>query len=212
MNRTPLTGFEPMWRMMVPAIVLTLWVTGCRAAWQKPDRVLASLSIEAGDRVADIGAGRGYFTFRLADAVGPQGTVYAVEVTAEKVKALTDQVEKKGYANIKVIHGDLDDPLLPDQGVDLVFCCNTYHHIDDRVVYFSRLKSDLQPAGRVAIIDLKANQTGLARLFVPRGHSTPGSELLQEMADAGYKPVATYDFLGEQHFIVFVASDDEPAS
>jgi ubiquinone/menaquinone biosynthesis C-methylase UbiE len=170
------------------------------------------LQINPGDRVADIGAGRGYFTFRLADAVGPQGTVYAVEVTDKKVKNLTEQVQKKGYTNIQVIHGQFEDPLLPDHSIDLVFCCNTYHHIDDRTAYFARLKTDLTPTGRVAIIDLKRNQTGLAKLLVPRKHSTPEPLLLEEMTKAGYRPLTTHDFLKQQHFIIFTQEDNQPAS
>ena len=116
-----------------------------------------------------------------------------------------------GYTNIQVVHGEFKDPLLPDHGISLVFCCNTYHHIDDRADYFARLKTDLAPAGRVAIIDFKQHQTGLGKLLVPKNHSTAERLLLDEMTQAGYTPQTTHDFLGEQHFIIFVPEDDPPA-
>lgn len=213
MNRIAVPKFAPVRMPRTTLILLVLCFTGCRAQWQQPDRVITSLQINPGDRVADIGAGRGYFVFRLADAVGPQGTVYAVEVTDQKVKTLTEQVQRKGYTNIQVILGQFQDPLLPDHSIDLVFCCNAYHHINDRAAYFARLKTDLKPTGRVAIIDLKRNQTNLlAKLMVPKEHSTPEPLLLEEMTQAGYKPLTTHDFLNEQHFIIFAPEKNPPAS
>lgn len=212
MNRNPMAKFAPSRIPRATLILLTLCLTGCRAHWQQPDRVMTALHIKPGDRVADIGAGQGYFTFRLADAVGPRGTVYAVEVTDKKVKSLTAQVRQKGYTNIQVVRGQFKDPLLPDHSINLVFCCNTYHHIDDRTAYFDRLRTDLAPTGRVAIVDFKHKQAGLAKLLVPKNHSTAEHLLLDEMAKAGYTPLTTHNFLGEQHFIIFTQGHIQPAS
>ena len=212
MNRKSMTKIAPTRMPRIALILLTLCLTGCRSHWQQPDRVITAMQINPGDRVADIGAGQGYFTFRLADAVGPKGIVYAVEVTDKKVKSLTAQVQQKGYTNIQVIHGQFKDPLLPDHGIDLVFCCNTYHHIDDRTAYFARLTTDLAPTGRVAIIDFKKNQTGLAKLLIPKNHSTAEALLMKEMTKAGYKPLTSHDFLREQHFIIFTQENSQPAS
>ena len=186
-------------------IVVALCLSGCRASWQHPDRVITSLCLKPGDHVADIGAGDGYFTFLLAEAVGPEGKVYAVEVTDVKVRKLAKRAAEKGYTNVEVILGPFDDPLLPDQTIDLAFLCNTYHHIDNRPTYFSQLRSDLRQNGRVAIIDLRGDLTGIARLFVSPAHRTPSKQLYEEMDEAGYERIGSFDYLPVQNFIIFAA-------
>jgi ubiquinone/menaquinone biosynthesis C-methylase UbiE len=172
-----------------------------RAGWQIPDRVIQSLDIQPGDRVADIGAGDGYFTFRLADAAGPGGKVYAVEVDKESIETLRVKTKQRGYSNVEVILGELDDPLLPDGEIDLVFLCNAYHHIEERRAYFQRLRKDLTPQGRVAIIDMKVSP--LVRLFVPTGHWTTVETMQQEMHEAKYHTEKQLEFLPAQNFLLF---------
>lgn len=168
-----------------------------RDGWQKPDEVVLLLGIRTGDRVADLGAGGGYFTFRLADAVGPGGRVYAVDVDDDMLRYLRRQAAKRGYANVEVVRADDDDPELPDGEIDLLFTCNTYHHLDDRVEYFEDVLDDLQPAGRVAIIDFSEGE-----------HGTPKQTILDEMGRAGYRLVAEHAILEQQSFLIFAPDDD----
>lgn len=181
-----------------------------RAAWQLPDRVVESLELVPGDRVADIGAGGGYFVFPLADAVGETGKVYAVEVEEGKVARLREKVAGRGVSNVEVVLGEYDDPLLPDRGIDLVFLCDTYHHIDERETYFSRLRADLRPGGRVAVVDTRDDLTGIAALFTLPGHMMSKEVLLAEMAAAGYRHEGGFEFLPAQHFEIFAAVDPMP--
>ena len=174
-----------------------------RASWQLPDRVIEALDLSTGARVADLGAGDGYFTFALTDAVGAGGRVYAVEVDVEVVEGLHASVAARGYNNVEVVLADYDDPGLPDGGIDAVFLCNVYHHIDDRVEYFSALRRDLAPGGRVAIVEL--SDTPPLRWLSPPGHSTDLDTLVAEMAAAGYDVEARFDFLPMQNFVVFEA-------
>ncbi len=197
-------------------IALTLWVclvvsSGCgelkrfgyegfdRDRWQHPDRVIASLDLDPGDRVADLGAGGGYFSFRLADAVGPSGVVYAVDVDSDMTELLTRRVADGGYENVEVILAELHDPLLPDGKIDLLFTSNTYHHIQDRVAYFTNLRRDLKPDGRVAVIELNGS-SWFARTF---GHETALETIVEEMVEAGYRLDRHFDFLERQHFAIF---------
>lgn len=170
-----------------------------RDAWQKPDEVVAALALEPGDRVADIGAGGGYFTFRLARAVGPEGVVYAVDVDPDMIEYLRERVAEEGVANVRVVAGEFSDPLLPDGEIDLVFSTNTYHHIQDRAAYFRGLRTDLAPGGRVAIIELN-DATWFPRTF---GHYTPEEEIVSEMREAGYRLDDDFGFLERQSFVVF---------
>ncbi len=172
-----------------------------RAGWQLPTRVMESLNIESGDHVADIGAGDGYFSFFLADAVGPIGRVYAVEVEAELVERLKKTVREKGLSNVTVVKGDFDDPLLPDGSIDLAFLCHSYHHIEGRSDYFDKLRAELAPDGRVAIIDLKP--TPLVKLLLPSDHWTIKETMNKEMQLARYEAVGSFDFLPGQNFSIY---------
>lgn len=177
-----------------------------RDAWQRPDKVIPSLGIEPGDQVVDLGAGGGYFVPHLVEAVGPEGKVYAVDVEKEIVERLERTVEERGYPNVEVVHGRYEDPLLPDGEIDLVLVVNTYHHIEDRPAYFARLQTDLEPGGRVAIIDPSGDLSGILGLFMIEGHTTSRDDLLTEMEAVGYAPAASFDFLPVQVFEIFALS------
>lgn len=172
-----------------------------RASWQLPDRVIEALDLAPGAQVADLGAGDGYFTFTLADAVGASGRVYAVDVEADIVDGLRARVTSRGYDNVEAVLGDYDDPGLPNGEIDLVFLCNVYHHIDNRATYFSDLRRDLAPGARVAIIDIGAEPP--LRWLSPPDHSTDLETLVDEMAAAGYVVAGSFDFLPLQNFVVF---------
>jgi ubiquinone/menaquinone biosynthesis C-methylase UbiE len=185
-----------------PDLTKTDWTAiGSRAWWQLPERVITSLKVEPGDTVADIGAGDGYFTFRLAEAVGPDGRVFAVEVNDELVDTLRRKAREENHSSVQAVKGEFDDPLLPDGELDLIFLCNSYHHIKNRAEYFARLRNDLRPGGRVAIIDMKVS--ALVRLTVPAGHWTTVETMHGEMQEAGYRPIAGFDFLPAQNFVLF---------
>ncbi len=175
-----------------------------RAGWQRPERVVEALEIQPGDRVADIGAGSGYFLSYLSQAVGPGGTVYAVDVEQALVRELEERVAREGYSNVVVVLGEYGDPGLPDGALDLVFLCNTYHHIEGRPAYFGGLQGDLGEAGRVAVLEPNDDLRGVLRLFLDKGHTTGADALVEEMRVAGYRHVASHDFLPTQIFEVFV--------
>jgi ubiquinone/menaquinone biosynthesis C-methylase UbiE len=175
-----------------------------RDSWQKPDEVIALLGLGAGDRVADIGAGGGYFTFPFADAVGASGRVYAVDIDDSLIAYLEERARDEGRANVVVVRGEFDDPKLPDGEIDLVFLANTYHHIEDRSDYFRRVLTDLAPNGRVAVVELDD------RSWFPRvsGHHTPAERIADEMKRAGYRLEARHDPLERQSFQIFEPDDE----
>lgn len=170
-----------------------------RDRWQQPQVVLQALALQPGDRVADLGAGGGYFTFRLADAVGPTGQVYAVDVDKSNLDYIARRAKERGYTNVETVLAEYDDPSLPENNIDLIFTCNVYHHLENRSDYFTSAARYLRPGGRVAIIDL-GGQSWFHRLF---GHWTPKETSKTEMEAAGYSLTTDFDFPKRQNFQVF---------
>ena len=179
-------------------------ITSGRDGWQHPERVIESLDIEAGDRVAEIGAGSGYWLRWLSDAVGPEGRVYAVEVEAELVAELEEIVADEELGNVEVVYGAYDDPRLPDGEIDLAMTCLTYHHIEDRVVYFGKLRAALRPGGRVAHLDDRPDSPAPISWFQGDGHWTDPALIESEMGSAGYTSTSEFDFLPAQSFQIFL--------
>jgi len=200
------------------ALILLIEATGCtdikrwgyegfdRDEWQQPEQVIKALEIQPGNQVADLGSGSVYFTFRLADAVGPTGKVYAVDVDAEMNADLAQRIRDKGYKNIDVILAHPSDPGLPDNGIDLIFSSNTYHHLEQRVQYLANLKHDLRAKGRIAIIDF--NGKGWFPHLI--GHYTPSEVIQRELREAGYTLEAELDFLPNQVFLIFQLNNQLP--
>lgn len=171
-----------------------------RDEWQKPDEVIGFLSIEQGQVVADVGAGTGYFTVRLARALGPDGKVYAVDIEPELIDHIAQRAETAGLRQVIPVLGEPDDPKLPEAGVDLVFICNTWHHIDARLDYLSRLQPVLRPAGRVAVVDFKEGELPVGP--PPEGKLTR-AEILAEFEEAGWTLASETDALPYQYIFVF---------
>jgi ubiquinone/menaquinone biosynthesis C-methylase UbiE len=170
-----------------------------RDGWQQPERVVQSLAIKPGERIADLGSGGGYFTFRLSQAVGPTGKVYAVDVDKDMLEDLAERAKNDGYRNIEKVLAKYDDPSLPESGVDLIFTSNVYHHIDSRAKYFADAARYLRPGGRIAIVDF--NGKHWSATFV--GHTTPVELIKKEMEEAGYRLESEVDFLDRQSFLIF---------
>jgi ubiquinone/menaquinone biosynthesis C-methylase UbiE len=174
-----------------------------RDEWQQPQAVMKSLNIEPGAAIADLGAGGGYFTFLLAEAAGPTGQVYAVDIEKESLQFIREEgIRRGGFpSNIELVLASPETSGLPGDRIDLIFTCNTYHHLSDRPVYMKSLARHLRTGGRIAIIDFKPS--GWAWLL---GHATAKETVREEMARAGYRLVEDFDFLQKQHFQVFAVT------
>ena len=168
-----------------------------RDAWQMPDRVIAALNLKRGQVVADIGAGTGYFSVRLAKSEA-EPKVYAADIEPAMVSYLRERAAKEGLKNMIAVQAAADQPNLPEP-VDLVLIVDTYHHIGDREVYFGKLTKSLKPGGRVAIIDFKPDSPE----GPPKEFRFPLEKFKSEMGKAGYKLAAQHDFLPRQQFLIF---------
>jgi ubiquinone/menaquinone biosynthesis C-methylase UbiE len=173
-----------------------------RDAYQKPDEVVRALALAPGAAVADIGAGSGYFAVRLAKAVGDTGRVYAVDISPDMVVHLNRRLRDAGIPNVQTVLSAPDDPLLPDASVDLVFICDTWHHIDERPKYLALLKRVLRPAGRIAIVDFQKRPLSFGP---PLEMKIAREEVVGELQDAGFRLTKEHTFLPHQYFLVFGA-------
>jgi SAM-dependent methyltransferase len=169
-----------------------------RDAWQMPDRVIAALEVSAGQTVADIGAGTGYFTVRLARDAAAR-IVYAVDIEPAMVDYVRQRSEEAGLGHVVGVVADPDSPNLPAP-VDLVLIVNTYHHIPNRVAYFTALREELAPGGRIAIIDPRKGAPGGGP---PDEFRFTPQEIGDEVGRAGFELLDRHDFLPRQSFLVY---------
>jgi predicted methyltransferase len=173
-----------------------------RDAWQQPDKVVRALPIDRRDAVvADIGAGSGYFTRRLAQRV-PEGRVYAVDVDGEFADYLVEHREGWGTPNIEPQLAMYDDPMLPAGELDFVFTANTYAYIRDRVGYFAKVRAALKPGGKIAVIDFRPDATVAEHMAPEPKFRIPRDQAVEELARAGFKVVDEPTFLSKQWFLV----------
>lgn len=172
---------------------------------QKPDEVVKALNLDRYMTIADIGAGSGYFTRKFVWAVQDKGMVYAVDIEPVLLKYNEEMADHLHTPyNAKFVVAKEDDPLLPPKSVDLVFVCNTYHHLEKRADYFTRVKAALAKNGRVAIIDFWTDGRAGDLGFSP-DHLVARETVVKEMTAAGYRLSKEHTFLPKQYFLEFVA-------
>jgi ubiquinone/menaquinone biosynthesis C-methylase UbiE len=171
-----------------------------RAEWQKPEEVVKTLGLRPGMNVADIGAGTGYFNRFLAAAVAPGGKVYAADIEPKMVEHMKERAEKEKTPNVVPVLAEPDDPKLPEGAIDVVLICNTYHHFDNRLAYFDRIRKKLRPGGRIAIVDFQKRDLPVGPAME---HKLPRDHVVAEMEKAGYKLASEPTFLPYQYFLIF---------
>ena len=169
-----------------------------RDAWQMPLRVIEALALTPGQKVADIGAGTGYFSVRLARAAAAP-KVFAVDLEPKMVEHLTKRAAAEGLKNITAVQASTSSPNLPEP-VDVVLVIDTYHHIADRPAYFAALKAKLTPGGRLAIVDFKKGGGGE---WPPDEFRFTPDQISGELAEAGYVLEQSHDFLPRQHYLIY---------
>jgi ubiquinone/menaquinone biosynthesis C-methylase UbiE len=170
-----------------------------RDAWQMPSRVIEVLAPAPNATVADIGAGTGYFSVRLAKAL-PRGVLLAVDVERSMLEHIQKRAAGERLSNITTVQASGTSANLP-KPVDLVIVVDTYHHLPSRPAYFRDLKKSLTPSGRVAIIDFRKD----APEGPPPEFRFDAEQIVGEMKQAGYRLDGRHDFLPRQHFLVFRA-------
>ena len=168
-----------------------------RDEWQMPARVIDALQLKSGQVVADVGAGTGYFTVRLAKSLAAP-KVYAVDIEPSMVDHVKQRAVRDGLNNVVAVQAGADRTNLPEP-VDLVLVVDTYHHIPNRVAYFTALKARMKPGARLAIVDFrKGAPSGPPEEF----RFTP-DQISAELGKAGFALQRSHDFLPRQIFLVY---------
>jgi ubiquinone/menaquinone biosynthesis C-methylase UbiE len=175
-----------------------------RAAWQKPDAVVAALGLRGGETVVDLGAGSGYFTFRLAKAL-PHGKVIAADTEAEMIRHIHHKAMADGAANVQPVLIQPADPAIP-VGADLVFVCDVLHHVADRTAWLGKLAAEMKTGSRLVLIEFREGQLPEGP---PESAKITRAQMLELATRAGLRLDSERpDLLPYQTFLVFQKRDE----
>jgi arsenite methyltransferase len=171
-----------------------------RDLWQKPDQVMDALGIADGTVVADLGAGGGWFTVRLARRVGPQGIVYAEDIQEQMLESIDRRVKREGLRNVRRVLGASDNPKLPLARLDAVLIVDVYHEVTSPVEFLRNVKESLTPQGRLGIVEFKRDGGGPGGLMEER---LDEASVVQFAEEAGFRLISRETFLPYQYLLVF---------
>jgi SAM-dependent methyltransferase len=171
-----------------------------RDLWQLPEQIMDSLGIAEGSEVADIGAGGGWFTIRLARRVGAGGLVYAEDIQPQMLEATMRRVAREGLRNVRRVMGTSEDPRLPPGALDAVLIVDTYHELDNPDAMLRNIAKSLKPQGRVGIVDFKRDGLGPGPALEDR---VDPEQIVRDAETAGLRLVRRETFLPYQFLLVF---------
>jgi SAM-dependent methyltransferase len=175
-----------------------------RDVWQRPDQIMDELRIAEGSVVADLGAGSGWFTIRLARRVGPNGLVIAEDIQRQMIEAIARRVDRENLRNVKTHLGTATDPRLPPGALDAALIVDAYYEMDEPVELLRNLARSLKPTGRVGIVNFTRNGFGPGP---PMEERVDPERVIRDAESAGLKLVARPDFLPFQYLLVFEPRD-----
>ena len=190
-------------RQIAPAMswVYADWLTRPeREHEEQPDRLVNALDIEPGATVVDLGAGVGYFTWRLARRVGSAGKVIAVDIQQEMLDMLAVNLRERGIENVEMVLATPRDPSLPESAVDLVLLVDVYHELAHPALTLAHIRRSLKPAGRLVVVEYRKEQPGVP---IHPLHKMSVAEVRSEIEPAGFDLVEVLEFLPSQHVIIF---------
>ena len=166
---------------------------------EAPSKALDALQLKPGMTVADIGAGSGYYSSRMAKRVGPTGRVYATDIQPGMIALLERRIKSEGLTNVTTVLGGLDDPRLPPSSIDLAIMVDVYHELQEPQVFLQRLKGAFKPGGRLVLLEFRKEDPKIPILEV---HKMSVAEVKQEMEAEGYALDSVLAVLPWQHILV----------
>lgn len=166
---------------------------------EAPSKALDALELKPGMVVADIGAGSGYYSSRIAKRVGPTGRVYATDIQPGMIELLERRIKSEGLTNVTTVLGGMDDPKLPPKSIDLAIMVDVYHELQQPQVFLQRLKDAFKPGGRLVLLEFRKEDPKVPILEV---HKMSVEEVKQEMEAEGLVIDKVIETLPWQHIIV----------
>ncbi len=177
-----------------------------RDRWQKPEEVIHAIGLKSGQVIIDIGAGEGYFTERFAKVVAPGGRAVGLEIKSDLVDKMKERAQRLGLASYEARLVDTDDPQLAPNSIDVVFLCDAYHHISNRIAYFKQIKPALRAGGRLVVVDMVRTERN-------PDHSVVKEEVVEELHQAGYRLQSEHGFLlPKQYLFIFESTGNSKGS
>lgn len=167
---------------------------------EAPSKLMNALKLRPGMAVADIGAGSGYFTRRIARRIGASGIVYAVDIQPEMLKILKANMERQGLTNYRLVQGTEKDPKLADESVDLAILVDVYHEFAFPHEMMTAIQKALKPGGRVVLVEYRGEDEWVP---IKPLHKMTQSQVKKEAAAQGFKWIETLDVLPRQHILIF---------
>jgi ubiquinone/menaquinone biosynthesis C-methylase UbiE len=171
-----------------------------RETEERPQAVIEALAIEPGQTIADLGAGSGYYSLRIAPIVGPRGKVLAVDVQRAMIASIEARARREGVANVETILASADDPHLPPASVDLVFMVDVYHELEYPYEVMRHVREALKPGGRVALVEYRKEDPTVP---IKEVHKMSEQQIIRELTAAGFKHLRTVRTLPLQHVVLF---------
>jgi SAM-dependent methyltransferase len=173
---------------------------------EQPTKLLEALKVQPGDVVADVGAGSGYLSFRLAEVVGGKGKVLAEDIQPEMLDLIRKRMKDKKVTNVEPILGTITDPKLPTAGVDLILMVDVYHEFDHPLEMTDAMVKALKPGGRLVFVEYRLEDKDVPIKLV---HKMSQKQVAKEMAPHPLRYVKTLDGLPWQHIIIFEKKADK---
>jgi len=170
---------------------------------ENPDRAIDVLKLEKGSTVADVGAGSGYMTVKLAKKVGPQGKVYANDIQQGMLDLLSKRVTKSKLTNVSTVLGTQDDPKLPADTLDLVIMVDVYHELSQPQVMLRHIRDSLKPGGRLVLLEYRKEDPDIP---IRPEHKMSVADAKLEVEAEGFKLTKTNEDLPRQHILIFTKS------
>jgi predicted methyltransferase len=171
-----------------------------RETEEKPQLLIDALEIEPGQTIADLGAGSGYYSFRIAPLVGPTGKVLAIDIEPAMLEVIAQRASRERIANVAAVRASARDPNLAPGSVDLLFMVDVYHELEYPYEVMTKVRAALKPGGRVALIEYRAEDPQVA---IKPVHKMSERQVRRELEAAGFRHVKTVRTLPLQHLIVF---------
>jgi SAM-dependent methyltransferase len=174
-----------------------------RETEEEPDKALAALHLAKGAAVADIGAGSGYMTWRMAEIVGPSGKVYANDIQPKMLELLRRNVEQRKLTNVQTVLGEIDDPKLPPGSIDLALLVDVYHEFSEPQKMLRHIRESLKPGGRLVLLEYRGEDPAVP---IRPEHKMTVAQVKAELEPEGFRLDDTLEILPRQHILIFKRS------